>query len=260
VDSLDICIMIDHWGTNNPLCDIAPPPYGDGIVDVQDLIVLAEHLFEEIFPSELVAYWKLDEEEGDVAYNSIDDNHGILIGDPTWRPDGGHVVGALEFDGIDDYISTNFVLDPSWGAFSVFAWIKGGAPGQVIMSQTDGIGTGETWLGSDMSEGKLMTGLMSAPLGRFKPTPLEPEFVITDGQWHHIGFVWDGSYRSLYVDGIEVSRDTKALTQALMSLDGGLYIGAGKTLKAGTFFSGLIDDVRIYNLALTAEEIAALAQ
>ncbi len=52
VDSADICIMVDHWGTDEPLCDIGPMPWGDGIVDVQDLIVLAEHLFEEIPPVE----------------------------------------------------------------------------------------------------------------------------------------------------------------------------------------------------------------
>jgi hypothetical protein len=48
VDSADICIIIDHWGTDQPLCDVGPMPWGDGIVDVQDLIVLAEHLFKEI--------------------------------------------------------------------------------------------------------------------------------------------------------------------------------------------------------------------
>jgi len=47
VDSADMRIMVDHWGTDEPLCDIGPMPWGDGIVDVQDLIVLAEHLFEE---------------------------------------------------------------------------------------------------------------------------------------------------------------------------------------------------------------------
>ncbi|HUU16528.1 MAG TPA: hypothetical protein VMW72_05215 [Sedimentisphaerales bacterium] len=52
VDSADICIIVDHWGTDEPLCDIGPMPWGDGIVDVQDLIVLAEHLFEEIPPVE----------------------------------------------------------------------------------------------------------------------------------------------------------------------------------------------------------------
>ena len=52
VDSADMCIIVDHWGTDNSLCDIGPMPWGDGIVDVQDLIVLAEHLFEEVSPVE----------------------------------------------------------------------------------------------------------------------------------------------------------------------------------------------------------------
>ena len=44
VDCTDICIMTEFWGTDESLCDIAPPPFGDGIVDVQDLILLSEHL------------------------------------------------------------------------------------------------------------------------------------------------------------------------------------------------------------------------
>jgi len=52
VDASDLCIMVDHWGTNEPLCDIGPTPLGDGIVDVEDLIVLAEHLFEEFPPAQ----------------------------------------------------------------------------------------------------------------------------------------------------------------------------------------------------------------
>jgi inhibitor of cysteine peptidase len=44
--------MVDHWGTDEKLCDIGPTPFGDGIVDVQDMIVLAEHLFEGIPPVE----------------------------------------------------------------------------------------------------------------------------------------------------------------------------------------------------------------
>jgi len=54
VDSADMCIMVDNWGTDEHLCDIGPMPWGDGVVDVQDLIVLAEHLFEEIPPAEEV--------------------------------------------------------------------------------------------------------------------------------------------------------------------------------------------------------------
>jgi len=56
IDADDMCIMVDNWHTDNTLCDIAPLPLGDGFVDIQDLIVLAEHLFEEILPDELIAY------------------------------------------------------------------------------------------------------------------------------------------------------------------------------------------------------------
>lgn len=52
VDADDMCIVVDNWGTDNSLCDIGPMPWGDGVVDVQDLIVLAEHLFEEVPPVE----------------------------------------------------------------------------------------------------------------------------------------------------------------------------------------------------------------
>jgi Tol biopolymer transport system component len=48
VDADDMCIIVDNWGTDNSLCDIGPMPWGDGIVDVQDLVVLAEHLFNEV--------------------------------------------------------------------------------------------------------------------------------------------------------------------------------------------------------------------
>ena len=266
VDIEDLLKLIEHWGQDEPSVDIAPLPDGDGVVDSVDLDLFMEYWQEEIPIPEivpyLIAHWKLDEVEGDIAYNSIGDNHGILSGNPAWQPNSGLVAGALEFDGIDDCISTDFVLNPNDGPFSVFAWIKGASLGQVIISQTDDTfsGCGETWLGMDASSGNLMTGLAPPPIGRFKPMPLESEFVITDGQWHHIGFVWDSSYRFLYVDGVEVAKDTRALTQPLMSSNGGLYIGVSKDLDVSSFFSGMIDDVRIYNKALSEEEIAALAE
>jgi hypothetical protein len=201
----------------------------------------------------------MDEIEGNTARDSFGDHDGTLNGNPSWQPDIGMVAGALQFDGIDDYVSTDFVLNPSLGEFTVFAWVKGGAPGQAIISQLNGTGNGNTWLGLDASDGYLMTGLVSPSAGWVAIKPLVSESGISDGQWHHIGFVWDGSYRILYYDGIQVAKDTAA-QNPLKPADGGLHIGAGKTLSAGTFFSGLIDDVRIYDRALSAEEIAALAQ
>ena len=87
---------------------------------------------------------------------------------------------------------------------------------------------------------------------------LESQCVITDGQWHRIGLVYDldASCRRLYVDGVEVVRDTDLVGG--VASGGSLYIGAGKNLDAGSFFSGLIDDVCIYPLALSAKEIEEL--
>ena len=71
---------------------------------------------------------------------------------------------------------------------------------------------------------------------------------ITDGNWHRVGFVWDGFDRILYVDDVEVARDTQTDVE---SSEGGLYFGAGSTLAPESFFSGMIDDIRIYNRIVT---------
>ena len=203
----------------------------------------------------LIAYWKLDETEGDIAYDEAVDHHGTLYGEPVWQPAGGKLAGALEFDGIDDYVETEFILDPAAKSFSVFAWIKGGSRGQVIISQDDGTGQGTRWLWADSSYGRLMTRLMHPPFD-----PLLSESVITDGQWHHVGLVYDliSLCRYLYVDGAQVAKDTDVVGG--VDSNGGLYFGAGKTLDSTSFFSGLIDDVRIYNRVLSIEEIEALAR
>ncbi len=233
VDCVDMCMMIDHWHTYEPLHDIVPPPFGDGIVDVQDLIVLSEYLLT--YPG-AVTYWNLDEMEGDIAHDSIGVFDGLLNGVPTWQPTGGAVDGALAFDSIDDYVSTSFVLDPADGKFSVFAWIKGGLSGQVVVSQQGAA----NWLTTD-AEGNLMTELKGTDRSA---GPLQSQTIITDGNWHRVGFVWDGSQRILYVDDVEAAIDTQS---DLGGSESGLYIGTGKAMEPGTFFSGLIDDVRIYN-------------
>ncbi len=242
VDGADICMMIEYWHTDEPFYDIAPPPSGDGIVDVQDLIVLAEHLFT--YPG-AVAYWKLDETEGEIAYDSVGVYYGILNGVPTWQPTSGIIDGAIQLDGVDDCIISDSVLNPTAGPFSVFAWIKGGVPGQVILSQESGV----NWLMADAVDGALKTDLRTpAEPGHRIPLPAGPPLisptVVTDGDWHRVGFVRDGSDRILYVDDIEVARDTAT---NLEPASGGLYIGAGSDLEPGAFWSGLIDDVRIYD-------------
>ena len=239
VDTKDILTLIEHWGQNDPLCDIGPMPWGDGKVDAADLEVLMGYWGQEVYDSTL-AHWKMDETSGTTAADSAGANNGTLVGNPTWQPTGGKIGGALQFDGVDDCVTTESIRDPSEGAFSVFAWVKGGAPGQVIVSQIKG----SNWLMAGASDGGLTTELKGA--GRTGKT-LESAASVTDGAWHRVGFVWDGSNRALYVDDVEVARDTQT---TLVGTYTGLHVGAGSTLVPGSFWSGLIDDVRIYNRAV----------
>jgi hypothetical protein len=52
VDTSDLCIMVENWGTDNSLCDIGPMPWGDGVVDVEDLIVFMIYWEQENMPEE----------------------------------------------------------------------------------------------------------------------------------------------------------------------------------------------------------------
>ena len=241
VDLKDFSKLAQYWGQNESSVDMGPMPWGDGTVDIQDLAVLAEYWLREILPVDLVAYWKLDETEGFIVHDSAGGKDATANGNPVWQPTAGKVRGALEFDGADDYVSTPFILDPAAGAFSVFAWVKGGGPEQAIISQAGGV----NWLAAGTSQGKLMTELKAA--GRFG-TPLFSEAVIIDGEWHRVGLTWDGSTRTLFVDNVEVAKDTQA---GLTGSQGGLQIGAGKGLETGSFWSGLIDDIKIYDWAVT---------
>ncbi|MHC4700574.1 MAG: LamG domain-containing protein [Planctomycetota bacterium] len=168
-------------------------------------------------------------------------NDAFVIGGALWQPDDGQVGGAILLDGMDDCIVAGPAVNPADGPFSVLAWVRGGAAGQAVISQA---GSAD-WLSTDPLEGCLMTELTDP--GR-SAAPLLSQTVITDGNWHRIGFVWDGLYRTLYVDSIAVAQDTQ---DGLPNSSNGLCIGTDENMQPGTFFSGLIDDVRIYNRAVS---------
>ena len=240
VDIKDLLRLIESWGKDDPLVDIGPAPWGDGVVDAKDLEVLMSYWGQEIPNPALLAHWKLDESEGAVASDSTGANHGALIGNPTWQPTGGKLRGALQLDGIDDCVTTEFIRSPSEGPLSILAWIKGGAPGQVIVSQANGV----NWL-MLAPGGALMTELKQP--GR-QGKLLTSAAIVTDGAWHRVGFVFDGSSRVLYVDDAQVAKDVQTSLEGTYA---GLHLGAGSTLTPGTFFSGLIDDIRIYGQAVS---------
>jgi len=247
VDIDDLVILIENWGQASSRCDIGPMPWGDGVVDEADLKVFMSHWGQEPYDPALLAHWKLDEAVGIVAADSAGANDGTLLGGPLWQPEGGIKDGALLLDGMDDCVETPFVLDPAAGPFSVFVWVQGGAPGQVIVSQEEGL----NWLCVDEATGVLRTDLRQPAMGGRSPQPAGPPLVtsavVTDGKWHRVGFVWDGGQRILYVDDVEVASDTQL---PLEQARGGLRLGADGTAAPGVFWSGLIDDVRIYSRAV----------
>jgi hypothetical protein len=226
--------------------------WGNGLVDASDLAVLFDYWCQDLRPPDPnapAAHWKLDESQGMTAYDSAGDNHGTLIGDPVWQPTGGQIDGALELDGVGDGVETGFVVDPSAGQFSVLAWVQGGAPYQIIISQSNA----QNWLEA-AQDGNLTAGIAAWLVGKV----LSSETQITDGAWHHVGFVWDSGTRMLYADGVEVARDS---SDPPRSSSGGMHIGAPPRLQwAFGYWSGLIDDVRIYDRPVSSDEIAALAQ
>jgi hypothetical protein len=111
----------------------------------------------------------------------------------------------------------------------------------VVVAQQEGA----NWLMADTAGGALATELRH--IGRLANSPLVSQTVITDGNWHRIGFAWDGASRILFVDDTEVAGDPE---ENLASSTGKLLLGASAKVAPGAFWSGLIDDVRIYRRAV----------
>lgn len=241
VDEQDLAVLNAAIDANDLSGDIAPAKKRDGKVDANDLALLTQYLGTVIPEMGLIAHWALDETAGTIAHDSAPQPHdGTVLGSPLWRPEDGKVGGALELSGVVNFVMTPFVRDPSQGPFSVFAWVKGSTPGQAILGQIGGV----TWLMADTNTGALMTELKDA--GRLSKNLSSP-VVITDDNWHRVGFVWDGCSRKLYVDNVVVAEDPEG---PLVGSTGGLYIGAGSKPLPGTLWKGLIDDVRIYDRAI----------
>ena len=206
----DACPLIRHCVVDCPNGVSIDFRYGY-IPELVDCAVVGRKTVRET-PG-LSAYWMLDEAEGTVAYDSVGDNDGAVYGDAQWCPEEGRVGGSLHLDGVDDYIHRDFILDPSQGVFSIYAWIKTETPGQVVVSQEMDAGQTNVWLATDASSGSLMTGLMAMP--PFIPS-LQSEAAVTDGQWHEVGLMRDGQYRYLYVDGLEVARDETVMANVVV--------------------------------------------
>jgi hypothetical protein len=199
----------------------------------------------------LVGWWKLDEGMGTTAVDwSGHRNHGTINGDP--QSVAGYDGGALEFDGSGDYVNCGngpslqiqdaititfwFKVEAfqnTWEAFlskgdNSYRASRGGGDGDATHLGISGtsVGGGNGWFNGNV--------------------------IVTDNQWHHWAGTYDGAEGKIYIDG--VLDVTSPGTGQINISSYELWIGTNSQ-NTGRLLHGLMDDVRIYNKALTVEEI-----
>ena len=197
----------------------------------------------------LVGWWKMNEGPGS---NAVDwsgyENHGTLAGDPQWTE--GYHGGALDFDGANDYVTADNNSIPTGAAsFTIAAWIFPRAHQDDIITWWGRSGTAHNANGFRlMADGQIRHYFWGN----------DYDIVTGDltGQWNHLALVHDGTgNRKFYLNGNEIPGTYTGTLQAPDVQQTQVYIGA-RAPDNTEYFDGLIDDVRLYDRALEASEIA----
>ena len=211
----------------------------------------------------LLAHWKFDEGSGtSVADSSSNSNTGTLTNMTGNEWTTGPVDGALNFDGADDYILVNHdsSLDAT-SALSVAFWIKTTNSQQHVVSKS------LAHSGSDNFSFGLRIhsdGTPAIQISNGTDTPfLSSSQAITDGAWHHVAYVFEKPTSKFYIDGVDDAGTYESFDYDLHITTEDVYIGASDTVNYNggpyNFLVGSLDDLRIYDSALTAAQIQALA-
>ena len=213
-------------------------------------------------PPPLIAHWKFDESSGSTATDSSGrENNGTINGAATWKPSDGKFGGALYLNGTtDDYVAISPFDMPS-EEFTVSFWIKSSdTTNEGAMFSYGTAGADNTFSIFNYKN------ILIVKEGGTSPTHGNTGISANDGTWHLISITHkalDG-VTQMYKDGVLVYTDALAPGTSLAQ-DGYLvfgqdqdYVGAGG--MGGGFeqiqsFKGLLDDVKIFNNALTADEI-----
>ena len=216
-----------------------------------------------------IAWWKLDEASGSIATDSAANGHTGTITGVTWTL--GKMGGALSFNGASDYVfasdaqsggTTGAGLDMGTRDWTVAAWVQTTNSGMVLSkmgfvggSNPDGWGlsvSGNGTVGAVLHKSGVATVNIFSGDGA----------TMNDGQWHHIAVVFDrAGSMSRYVDGLQSGTRYSLSSLSGQSIDNSNQVQIGARDQAGDriYFRGAIDDARVYALALSAQEIAALA-
>ncbi len=203
----------------------------------------------------LRAWWKLDETTGTTADDFTGrPQDGTLSGGAAWAT--GITGNALSFDGIDDgvLVGTSAAVVGS-GNLSLATWVKidpGSPLGTVIQQREAGASGDQGQYGLNVNaNGTVNFFLYNNSTYQFN---LSSTPTVNDGQWHQLAAVREGSAGRLYIDGVLVASGTGTV-QALVSHSVSIGYDNRDNSKR---FKGAIDDLRIYERALTAAEIDGL--
>ena len=204
----------------------------------------------------LIAWWKFDDGSGNTVVDSSGfGRNGKLMGDPNWID--GIVGSALVFDGDGDCVDMG--KDPAFdikNQITVSAWIKVDAfdkDWQTIIAKGD-----RAWrLQRNWNKNTLEFACSGLVVPGSDWGPVYGNIDVNDGHWHHVAGVYDQQNIYLYIDG---SLDASATASGTIRVnEEPVYIGENSQMP-NRFWNGMIDDVRIYNYALSAEEISAITQ
>jgi len=224
----------------------------------------ATKVMAQDYPEGMISYWKFEEGNGDIAHDSVNGHDGTLNGNPQWTT--GIVGGALSFDGAGDVVKIPYSNDWNTGnELTVEAWINldrhtywgaivsrdgyacGGHPwymGWVLEIYYSQLPTKITF--------RVASGVDPNVIQTYAPIPPSPDIIY--GEWYHAVGVDDGSSIRLYINGQEVGSGTSRSDPVNPSDQYGITIGSD-TGCWGFDLDGKIDEVAIYNRALTPAEI-----
>lgn len=212
----------------------------------------------------LVAWYTFDEGSGTTAHDSANGHNGTING-ATWTT--GKVGGALSFDGVNDYIrvldnpSVRFTQNNS---FTLCAWINPiSSTGQgAIVGKWQSGGTRNlfTYTMERLGDTEAIAfGACQSGIGYAYPG--SPAGAAPVGIWSHIACVYDNRDMKIYVNGNLEASGYFSYNTGTNTANNDFGIGAA-LIDSGIerCFGGTLDDVRIYNRALTAGEIKSIPE
>jgi hypothetical protein len=213
----------------------------------------------EIIPGvNTLGIWHLNEGTGSFTVDSTtNNNHGSLEpgNSPAWAD--GKVGSGLRFDGIDDYviIGAKDDLRPGTGDFSGAAWIKSyPAAGWHSIISDRAAGNPKEGYNFYLYQGKLWILLEDSTFVRKQYCSVNS---YDDNQWYHVAFTWDASTETLklFVDGSELTPNIIS-DASIGDVSPSTSVSIGSQIGGyNTFFNGFIDEVAIWDQALSADEI-----